>query len=746
VAYGEGEFLVVWADDDDDHIYGARVTPQGVVLDTVSIAISQASASQYYPAVGFDSVNFLVVWEDWRIGSRANIYGARVTPAGTVLDTAGIVITEAADYQFCPAVGFDGVNLMVVWEDHRNGHDANVYGARVTPQGTVLDTAGFVIGQGPDDQCCPVLAFDGANYLTAWADWRSGGDIYGARVTPQGTVLDSTGIVISQAADCQNSPAVAFDGANFLVVWEDRRDSFDVHCARVTPQGTVLDSAGIALSPVAGGQYRPAIAFGDESYLATWDDYRGDENVCGSRVTPEGVVLDSAGICFSQAANDQRFPAIGFDGTNFLLVWQDSRPDSGFGGIYGARVTPQGAVLDPAGFLISPGAYGPRYPAVAFGGTDFLVVWDDVRGRDDWDVFGTRVTPQGTVLDSPGFVISQAANDQWYPALAFNGTDFLVVWHDRRRGGSLDIYGTRVTPQGVVLEPEGMAVSRSEWVECCPAVTSDGSNFFVVWSDWGSGGGNICGARVTPQGTVLDSPGIDISRARSESFSVAPCFDGTNFLVVWEDHRNSGASDIYGARVTPQGTVLDSAGIVISRTANYHWSPSLAYDGTDFLVVWEDHGSGIHGAQVTSGGIVFDGGSVVSLPGRQFCPRLSCGSSSQMFLVYQDWTRTTGGKTYNAYRVWGMIDPNPGVEEAPSDEVRTTNGPTIIRGVFFLPEAVGHKSQAASLLNIAGRKVMELHSGSNDVRALAPGVYFICQGGGSREQGGVGIRKVVLTK
>ena len=31
----------------------------------------------------------------------------------------------------------------------------------------------------------------------------------------------------------------------------------------------------------------------------------------------------------------------------------------------------------------------------------------------------------------------------------------------------------------------------------------------------------------------------------------------------------------------------------------------------------------------------------------------------------------------------------------------------------------------AGLQDISGRKVMDLHPGANDVRALAPGVYFV---------------------
>jgi hypothetical protein len=46
-----------------------------------------------------------VVWQDQRSGSD-DIYGARVTPAGAVLDTAGIAISAAADSQSTPALAW----------------------------------------------------------------------------------------------------------------------------------------------------------------------------------------------------------------------------------------------------------------------------------------------------------------------------------------------------------------------------------------------------------------------------------------------------------------------------------------------------------------------------------------------------------------------------------------------------------------------------------------------------------------
>jgi hypothetical protein len=52
--------------------------------------------------------------------------------------------------------------------------------------------------------------------------------------------------------------------------------------------------------------------------------------------------------------------------------------------------------------------------------------------------------------------------------------------------------------------------------------------------------------------------------------------------------------------------------------------------------------------------------------------------------------------------------------------------PNPCRGVLYLSKASSSKPQASScLLDIAGRKVMTLHPGANDVSRLASGVYFV---------------------
>jgi hypothetical protein len=567
---------------------------------------------------------------------------------------------------------------------------------------------------------------------------------------------------ISLAATMQVLPALGFDGENFLVVWQDGRNGdydLDVYGARVTPTGHVLDGDGIAISQsLDWRQFSPALGFGGTNFLVAWHDSRNSQfepDIYGARVTTDGTVVDTSGFVVAQSARGQYSPATAFDGTNFLAVWEDDR--NGYTDIYGARVTPSGTVLDPTGIAIAQAQEWQYEPAIAFDGANFLAVWQDYRSNpDDPDIYGARVALDGTVLDPGGIVISDAPNRQGQPALAFDGANYLVTWQDFRNG-SYDIYGTRVTPAGTVLDPAGIAVAVVPNRQGNPGLGFDGTNSLVVWEDDHSKPGlpDIYGTRVTRSGTVLDPDGIAITRASNGQHNPALDFDGTNFLVVWDDDRSSAWPDIYGARVTTGGTVLDTGSIAISRGSKDQFAPAVAFDGTNFLVVYEDYrGSNnpdIYGAWVSPAGTVSDEGSVLRPAGNQTCLALARGSGSLLFMAFQGWAGIVGGNTYNTDRIWGEMNPTPGggIEETMNDELVAMNvGTTIVRGVLVLG-AVGSRQNAgyrAELLDAAGRKVMDLKPGANDVRALVPGVYFVRAEPSAVDRQPSAVAKVVVTR
>jgi hypothetical protein len=326
-------------------------------------------------------------------------------------------------------------------------------------------------------------------------------------------------------------------------------------------------------------------------------------------------------------------PAIAFDGVNYLVAWSE-RAQSGRSDIAFVRVDRTGVVLSPGVRILTGGSVGGVQPAIAFDGTNYLVVWTTADWRNR--ISGRRITPLGDVLDAVPLAVSSGpleAFDQ-SPSLAFDGTNFLVVWN-RRYGidncyGSytaFEVWGARVSAGGAVVDTTGFPISNTPGHQRDPRVAFDGTRYLVVWSDsravlgamgcyWGTGGG-IRGARVAPSGQVADPTGVDFSSGMPWSlYSPALDFDGTNFLVVWEDQRAPAAErSIYGARISTQGSVLEPQGFAISRSAGHHRTPTVTHNNVGFLVAWFAQASGVETLQATpvSASGVLSGNSDISV-------------------------------------------------------------------------------------------------------------------------------------
>lgn len=156
-------------------------------------------------------------------------------------------------------------------------------------------------------------------------------------------------------------------------------------------------------------------------------------------------------------------PQVAFDGTNYLAVWEDSRQDEADNlAIYGARIAPDGKVIDSVGIMISTmDRYVDHIPGVAFDGTNYLVTWQGVNpDLVNQDLYGARVSRDGVVLDTGGFLIASADGHQFFGNVAFNGSEYLAAWFDGRNTAAW-VYCARVTTSGEVLDPDGIAVMRA---------------------------------------------------------------------------------------------------------------------------------------------------------------------------------------------------------------------------------------------------------------------------------------------
>jgi hypothetical protein len=713
VATDGNNFLVVWQDVRGlAAVFAARVSPDGEVLDPDGIFVGRGYQTD--PAVAWNGTSFLVVWH-W-----GRIFGARVAPDGQVLDRPPIRISRTQPFSNAqPKVASDGDGFFVTWSDRPKGSsypDSDVYAARVTQAGDVLDQPPIPVATGPTTEGSPSVAWNGAHYLVAWAadhspnPYTTEWDITAALVAPSGVV--GSPFTVADGPGLRGRPEIGSDGHNFLVAWEGGEyPSVDVLAARVTGTGEVLDPEGIVLTDQDGADIYTDVTWSGTIYLVTWRHtpprrpgslrgvrlsvdgalldsppnvimttigYQADvtwaqgaflgvfeqgyENVRAARISEEGKVLPPSPIVVSMASNYQQLPAVAWNGTEFLVVWEDNRgaqPFSPFpSGIVGARVSAAGEILDGSGFPISRSTGYTFAPAVAWGGTSFFVTWVDGRLLQGPDVFGARVSSSGEVLDPEDIPIATLNRNETEPAVAFDGTYFLVVWvsHGKSNGTfNLDIDGARLTQGGALIDPDGIGIATAAGSQKAPAVTSNGDGFFVVWQDPGSGGNHIAGARVGSDGAVLDPSGISISTdAPGKEILPAVDSDGKGYLVSWLDLR-SHPGDVYASRVTGDGHVLDPAGIPVAASRALETYPSVGWDGRNFVVVWQrcpsisyrfcSGDSDIEAARVSTDGMTFDpdGIPISTLRGVELYPAVTGVGGGLSAIVYERPARNLGG-------------------------------------------------------------------------------------------------------
>jgi hypothetical protein len=194
---------------------------------------------------------------------------------------------------------------------------------------------------------------------------------------------------------------------------------------------------------VACGDENCLVVFEDRQYPATEPDWQ----ISGVRISPSGLVLDADGIIISSAPGVQWSPAVTFAAGNFLVVWSDDRLDPSGPmwdfSIFGARVSPDGVVLDgppgSGGIAINTAntdSFGKGYPSASFDGIDYLVTWHVPIPREPGGIFGARVSTGGALLDGPagnlGIPLSKPKCFPCvdvFPELHFDGQKNLVAWH-----------------------------------------------------------------------------------------------------------------------------------------------------------------------------------------------------------------------------------------------------------------------------------------------------------------------------
>lgn len=710
----------------------SRVTSTGTVPFALTVPLvsseigtdppilGQSSASQFNPSVASNGSGYLVVWDDSRDGG--GVWASRFDVNGGLLDPTGIVLEDGTSFAH-PEVAFDGASYVVLWT--QTVPPKGVYAARVKPDGSVLDALPITISLSGDAE--EITRGDGCS-LAIWSDWTGNiANIYARRIGQDGKPMGGSATHVTTNAAY---PDTAFDGSTYLVVW---RDSSAIRAARLTSTAVLLDATPILVASTASTNARPSVAGGTTGFVVQWLD--SDESTRLARVTKDGGVLDAGGIVLPKSSGHAD---VAFDGTSFLSVFEGATASD----VLGTRFAPAGAFLDPAPFTISPGFEIQEAPRVASQNGEHLVVWASSGGNvPPDDVSGRRVASNGTLLGSQQISFALGANDQFSPAVASDGKEFLLVWQDHRDSSGADLYAERIVADGSVLDPLAIPLVVENAAQEEPQLTFDGTNYFSVWQDRRDGELDVYGARVDTTGKVLDPGGFPIaSSAQSELFP-AIATNGSLMFVTWS-HGGGFDPDVHGARVTPSGKLLDPTGFVIAEGPGAQSSAAVASDGTDFLVVWS-HGTApsysktpneLRAARYAKDGTLLAPSPLLvaaAVNGRRYSPRLAFGNGVYLVVWHDERNALVDSADWDIYAA--RVTPSGDVLDANGIRVTQAAGEDVWSDVTWDGSAfvvvwntpsdkrAARIDEAGTVLDPGGFVVSPINEWARTVRVAANG-------------------------
>lgn len=383
--------------------------------------------------------------------------------------------------------------------------------------------------------------------------------------------------------------------------------------------------------PSLSGQYNPRVAFdGTDTYLVAWEEgadvwQNTKKSIYAARIRVSGGVvrvLDPAAILLSNSANTQKRPRVAFGGGVFLVVWQELSENTDYD-IRGARVTPDGQILDPEGISISAGPHNQVTPDVTYDGTHkkFFVVWADFRDRANYQIYGARIDIDGSIIDRAGIYLGGGGNSVPHtPVVATNGSQFLVVWTNvmnkihyyRIRAGIYTLDGSLL---GKAFSDQKILPGKHKIPGKIPPVSgvaSNRSDFLVLSSliyDTHCKFRPLAAFRVCPDGAVLNQKHPLAADRYEKTFCASLTFCGEFYFVVWEGISSNNRKaflnpnhDLFATRLDNKvETALDYYNpIIIANTPAAELNPAIAKgNDSEILIVYEednllDHPLGNH--------------------------------------------------------------------------------------------------------------------------------------------------------
>jgi len=236
------------------------------------------------------------------------------------------------------------------------------------------------------------------------------------------------------------------------------------------------------------------------------------------------------------------FATVASNGNGFLAVWRTYTYGGG-AHIDGVLIDSNGQRISPAAFrivsftdalvLAAVGAFSPAAAAIAWNGSQFLVVWNV------FQLFGAFVSPTGNVSPRQQVSIDPVAPEHWTfndtdPKLAWNGKEYLLVWTLQQLPPCfMPICSATTQTRAIRLDSEGHPIGTESVVisedSRRTSLASNGNNFLLGIDDMNGSHAHI----INTHGTSVEvSQPIEIFSSWTLPLT-SIVWEGTDYRVIW---------------------------------------------------------------------------------------------------------------------------------------------------------------------------------------------------------------------
>lgn len=322
----------------------------------------------------------------------------------------------------------------------------------------------------PCSSASPVFTQGNSIFYVAWQEVQVGnGDIFWSRSTDQGTNF-STAENLTDNTAFSGSPAVAAEGANIFLAWEELSSgsSTEVFLKQSTDSGLtfgtplqISDAAGSSpLSTETHSARSPAVAVSGNTVWLAWEENIFNLADPSNPLPKQSEILvrisTDGGATFGSAQGISRssncpggtvfgmfshFPFLTVSGTNLYVVWQENTEQ-------GNPADPCDATTALADILFSSStssaptsfslpkpltlsAGNTAFGTIAAGNNVIHVAWSELLpGTNNTEIYYSRSTDGGATFSDPPAIISNTTETSGSPNMFAEGDNLIVVWEE----------------------------------------------------------------------------------------------------------------------------------------------------------------------------------------------------------------------------------------------------------------------------------------------------------------------------